>query len=65
MGLPIIDPLIDAMRADDAAAFEARYREMVPACNVCHAATEHASGRISVPGAGGWNQTFAPSEIDW
>jgi len=67
MFLPTIDPLIEAMRNDDVAAFEARYRDMVAACNACHAATEHAYVRISVPGdgVGGWNQTFAPSEIDW
>jgi len=67
MFLPTIDPLIEAMRADDLDAFEARYRDLVAACNACHAATEHAYVRISVPGegAGGWNQTFAPTAIDW
>jgi len=67
MFLPTIGPLIDAMRADDAATFEARYRDLVAACNACHAATEHAYVRIAVPGqgAGQWNQTFTPSKIDW
>lgn len=65
--LPTIDPLIDAMRADEGPAFEARYRDMVAACNACHAATEHAYVRITVPGegAGRWNQSFAPSALDW
>jgi len=67
MFLPTTDPLIAAMRADDIMAFEARYRDMVAACNACHAATDHAYVRIAVPGegAGRWNQTFEPSEIDW
>ncbi len=67
MFLPTIDPLIDAMRANDLRAFEAGYRDMVAACNACHAATDHAYVRIAVPGegAGRWNQTFEPSEIDW
>lgn len=63
--LPTIEPLIDAMRANDASAFEARYRDMVAACNACHAATDHAYVRIAVPGegVGPWNQTFEPSEL--
>jgi len=65
--LPAIDPLLDAMRADNAQAFEARYRDMVLACNACHAATEHAYIRIAVPGegAGRWNQSFETSRLDW
>jgi len=46
MFLPTIDPLLETMRNDDVAAFEARYRDMVAACNACHAATEHAYVRI-------------------
>jgi hypothetical protein len=67
MFLPTIDPLLDSMRADDVGVFEARYRDMVAACNACHAATEHPYVRISVPGegAGRWNQTFEPSTLAW
>jgi len=47
MFLPTIDPLIEAMRNDDVAAFEARYRDMVAACNACHAAPMCASAYLA------------------
>lgn len=47
--------------ARERAAFDAAYADLVAACNTCHAATEHAFVRITVPTANAFtNQEFAP-----
>jgi len=50
-----------AIKARDAAKFDAAYAELTDACNACHRATEHPMIVIQVPKASMFpNQSFAP-----
>ncbi len=59
--MPAVERAEDAAAAENRAAFDAAYTELVTACNACHAATDHGFIKITVPQSNTFaNQDFTP-----